>query len=232
MGKRAFLLLIYCLAVKYSVLIAQTDEQNYFLKNIDRTFIGYYISMDFIVTFEETKNYSFARDTNYEYPYYAHIIVRENGIECYPFYSDVFYEVSEDNFNKFVFEHISVDEAIITEPNGKKYKRMTTLNGWENYMAVMNNYIGNIVLEDLISDGRIIIENDFFYIPSLDNKRFQIVTWQRYYNEDIRLALLNNDLESERRAHLKIENNELTINYDPPVWYRGERFYVIWKTEL
>jgi hypothetical protein len=229
MEKRALLLFLYCLLIKNSVLIAQTEEKNYFLKDIDKTFIGYYISVDFIETFEKTKNYYFAMNSNSDYPYLAHIIVRENGIDYYPFYSDAYFEVSEDEYKDYLFEYFSADEIIITEPNGKKYKKMTNLYDWENYMAIMNNYLGNIVLADIINTGKIHIKNDFIYIPQLNNKRLKIDTWQTYYDKDIDLVLVDYDLEYEWRAFLKIKDNELIIYYDPPFWHRGEKFHVIWK---
>lgn len=210
MKKKALVLFIYCLAVKNSV-IAQIEEKNYFLKDINRAFIGYYISFDFIETFEKTKNYYAAMHSNSDYPYFAHIIVRENEIDCYPFYSDSYFEVSEDEFADYVFEHVGSDEIIITDHYGKKYKRMTNVYDWEHYMATMNNYLGKIVLADMINAGKIHIENDFIYIPRLNNKKLKIDTWQRYYREDMDLILVDYDFGTERRVFLKIENNELTI---------------------
>ena len=171
MKKKALLLFLHYLLLKNCVLIAQAEEKNYFLKDIDRAFIGYYISMDFIETFERTGNYYFAMNSNSDYPYFAHIIVGENEIKCYPFYSDEYFEVSENEYIDYRFEYFSADEIIITEPNGKKYKRMTNLYDWENYMAIMNNDLGKIVLADIINDGKIHIEDDFIYIPQLNNKR-------------------------------------------------------------
>jgi hypothetical protein len=49
MKKKAFLLFLYCLTAKSGVLIAQTEEENHYLKDIDKAFIGYYISVDFMV---------------------------------------------------------------------------------------------------------------------------------------------------------------------------------------
>jgi hypothetical protein len=230
MKKRALLLLLYCLLIKNSVLIAQTEERNYFLKDIDRAFIGYYISVDFIETFEKTKNYYFAM--NSDYPYFAHIIVRENGIDCYPFYSDAYFEVSEDEFIDYLFTYFSADEIIITDSNGKKYKRMTNLYDWENYRTVMNNYLGNVVLADIINTGKIHIKDDFIYIPQLNNKKLKIDTWQTYYNNDIDLVLADYDLEYEWRVFLKIKDDELTIYYDPPFWHEGEKLHIIWKTKI
>jgi hypothetical protein len=232
MKKKGLLLFLYCLMVKNSVLIAQAEEKNYFLNDIDNVFIGYYISIDFIETFERTKNYYVSMNSNSDYPYLAHIIVRENGIDCYPFYSDAFFEVSEDEFVDFRFEYIGDDEIIITDPNGKKYKKMTNLYDWENYMVIMNNYLGNVVLADIINEGKICIKNDFIYIPQLNNKKLKIDTWQTYYNEDINLALVDYDFEIEWRVFLKIKDDELTIYYDPPIWYKGERFHAILKIEI
>jgi hypothetical protein len=232
MKKRVLLLFLYCLLIKNSVLIAQTEEKNHFLNDIDIAFIGYYISVDFIETFEKTKNYYFAMNSNSDYPYFAHIIVRENGIDCYPFYSDTYFEVSEDEYKDYLFEYFSADKIIITEPNGKKYKRMTNLYDWENYMVIMNNYLGNIVLADIINTGKIHIKNGFIYIPQLNNKKLKIDTWQTYYNNDIDLVLTDYDLEYARRVFLKIKDNKLTIYYDPSFWHNGEKFDVILKIKI
>jgi hypothetical protein len=231
MKTKALLLFLYFMA-KTSALIAQTETENYFLKDIDSAFIGYYISIDFIKTFERTKNYYYAMNANSDYLYFAHIIVRENGIDCYPFYSDSYFEVSEDEFIDYRFEYLSADEIIITEPNGKKYKRMTNLYDWESYRAIMNNYLGSIVLADVIDDGRIGVEDGFIYMPPLNNKKLKIDTWQTYYNKDIDLVLYDDDFENEWRAFLKIKDNELTIYYDPPVWHGGEKFHIILKMEI
>jgi hypothetical protein len=217
MKTKGLLLFLYCLTAG-GALIAQTEEKDYFLKDIDRAFIGYYISVDFIETFEKTKKYYFAMNSNSGYPYLAHIIVRENGIVLYPFYSDTYSEVSEDEFADYLFEHAGSGETTITDLHGKKYKRMTNLYEWEHYMAIMNNYVGNIVLADIIKAGKIHIENDFIYIPQSNNKRLKIDTWQRYY-KDVDLVLTDYDLGTERRVFLKIEGNEfIFIMIDPSVW--------------
>lgn len=232
MKKKALLLFLHYLLLKNCALTTQAEEKNYFLEDIDRAFIGYYISIDFIETFERTRNYHFAMNSNSDHPYFAHIIVGENEIRRYPFYSDGYFEVSEDEYIYYRFECFSADEIIITEPNGRKYKKMTNLYDWENYMAIMNNYLGRIVLADIINDRKIHIEDDFIYIPQLNNKRLKIDTWQTYYNKDIDLVLVSYDFGNEWTVFLKIKDNELTIYYDPPIWYNGERFHIIWKIEM
>jgi len=230
--KKEYFLLLIILIIGGNLLFSQSEDDIYIINDIDLKFVGYYISIDFMETFEETKNYGIARDNNSEYQYYAHIIVRENGIEYYPFNSDCYFEVSNDEYKDFVFQYISADEIIIIEPNGKKYKQMTNLYGWENYMAVMNNYLGNIILADQIKNRDIIIDNNFIIIPSLNNKIMEIDTWQSYEDKEINLILINYEFGHKWTVFLKINSDKLTIHYSYPFWNNNERFYLIWEKEL
>jgi hypothetical protein len=215
-----------------NVLFAQTDDDRYFLEDIDKTFVGYYVSVDFIAVLERTKNYAFAWDMNRERTYYAHIIVCENKMEYYPFYSDCYFEVSKKAFKYYFFDCNSIDEMIIIDPNGNRYKKMTNVYDYENYNRIMNNYIGNVVLAELIKDGRIIIEDDYIYIQSLDNKRLKIVSWQSYYGENVNLLLVDCEINKNWWVLLKVKDNEYTIFYDPPLWHKGQELHIIWKTEM
>jgi hypothetical protein len=217
-----------------NILYAQIDEEKYILKNIDKEFIGYYVSIELITTIEKTKNYNFAREStikkyNWHDAYYAHIIVEENKMSCYPFYSDGYFEVSEDEYKEFHFQYIDTNEIII-DKNGHKYKKMSA--DFNNYDIIMNNYIGNIVLSDLIKSKKIIIENKYIYLPELKNKKFEIITWLSYYDEDINLVLRNYEFENEWTVYLKIINDELIIYYDPPIWYNNKRFHIIYKIKI
>ena len=225
---KKLMVLSFCFII-VSLLFSQVEEENYFLENIDSIFIGYYVSVDFINALKETKNYPYAWALGWDNTYNAHIIVSENGIIYYPFYSDCYFEVSTQEFINYNFEYNNIDEIIIIDPNGNRYKKMTDNYDYENYNRVMNNFIGNIVLADLINNGNIIIDNEFIFIPSLDNKELKITSWQYYSGGDNNLLLTDYDINNDWRVLLNINNNELTIFYDPPIWRRGERVHIILK---
>ena len=230
---RILALFIYCF-FSINVLFSQIERKNYVLEGIDNAFIGYYISVDLINILEETKNYNLSRELalneNDRYvEIYVHIIVRENRILYYPFYSDLSFKVSKDKFEKFDFKYVNGDKIII-DHNGDIYKKITT--DLINYEKIMNNFIGNIILSDFISAGEIIIENDFIMIPSLNNKKLKISTWFYYDAPDINLRLYDYEFGNKWTVFLKKNNQKLTINYDPPIWYRGERFHIIWEMDI
>ena len=203
--KNNIFLLVYVLMLN-NALLSQEEERNYFLDNIDINFIGYYVSVNFMASIESNKSYALARNTIHENTYYAHIMVFENNMICYPFYSDTYFEVSVDEFTEYKFEIIE-NEMFIIDFNGNKYKKMTSSVDYEMYYQVMNNFIGNIVLIDFINNGKIIIENDYIYIPSLDNKKFGISTWLMYGNE-ANLVIYD---ENNSWIYIEINDNELIL---------------------
>jgi hypothetical protein len=225
---KKLILLLYYFATLI-MLYAEIEDEIYMLMDINKDFMGYYVSVDFIATLEETKNYNLTRElvlnkNDWYKEIYVHIIVDENKMWYYPFYSDLSFYVSKDSFGNFIFECINGDKIII-DPNGNKYKKIT--NDLENYEIVMNNFIGNIILSDFINTGEIIMENDFIIITPLNNRKLKISSWFYYDDPAINLRLYNYEFGNKWRVFLKINNQKLIIYYDPPIWHRGERFDII-----
>jgi hypothetical protein len=205
-----------------NVLFSQEKKINYFIDNIDSDFIGYYVSIDFMASIERYRSYALARNLILENTYYAHIIVNKNDMNFYPFYSDCYFEVSVEEFTEFKFE-ILEGEMIITDQKGNRYKKMTNSVDYKTYYKTMENYIGNIVLNDFIRNKKIIIEDDYVIIPSLDNKKYGISTWLTY-EDDANLAIYD---ENNRWVYVEINNNELII-------YRNEskRKIILWRIKI
>lgn len=214
--------LLFCIFFICNLLFSYEEENNYFINNIDNNFIGYYVSIDFLTSIEKYRSYAIARGFISENTYYAHIIVYDNNMIVYPFYSDTFFEISVELFTEFNFVIIN-DEMIIIDPNGNRYKKMTNSVEYEAYYRVMENYIGNIVLIDFIKNGEIIIEDDYIFVPSFDNKKYGISTWLMYGN-DANLAIYD---ENNNWVYIDINNNELII-------YRIQRNMkiILWKIKI
>ena len=87
-------------------MIFSQEEFNYYISNIDNNFIGYYVSIDFLASIENYKSYALARNLILENTYYAHIIVYENNMIYYQFYSDCYSEVTLEEFTEFEFKTI------------------------------------------------------------------------------------------------------------------------------
>jgi len=208
---KKIIFLLFLLVIINNVIFSQEEEFNYYISNIDTNFIGYYVSIDFLTSIENYKSYAFARNLILENTYYAHIIVYENNMIYYPFYSDCYFEVTSEEFIEFEFKTFR-NEITIIDQYGNKYKKMTNSVDYKIYQKIMENYIGNIVLIDFIKHGKIIIDDDNLIIPSLENRKFLISTWLSY-GDDVNMEIYD---EIDRWMNIEINNNELII-------YKNER---------
>jgi hypothetical protein len=231
---------------KYSILLAifllnfnvllftQTEatplsvNDEYTLDFIDPRFIGAYLPVDFITALKKTKHYANAMKINKHDYYYTELIVNNNNvISIYPF-EDTDSYISKSQFLKFQFMH-NRNETLIKDPQGCKFLKIT--NDLENHMKIMSNYIGKIILNDLIKNGDITIDSDTIFIPSL-NTRFEIGTLKYAYNNNENLVL--KEYDKEKYYSLEIVNNLYTIYWIENNYYTSYKDVkrVIWEKKL
>jgi len=226
-----------CFFIIIGIISAEVYDYEYFdneyiLDSIDYRFIGAYLSVDFINTLEETKNYDTSMSINsvgmYE-DFFEVIVVFENKIIPQSYLGEGFWGVSRCRFLKYKFEYINDNEMYIVDHNGHKYKKIT--NDIMNYKSILNNYIANIILLNLIQNNEIIIDNDIINIISL-NKYLKICTFGYVYNHNENLIL--RDCQTNRLVYLEINENVYTFIWSRDSTNRPFRdFYgIIWRKEI
>jgi hypothetical protein len=229
------LILVYCLIIANNILIAEIEEE-YILDTIDERFIGAYLPIEFLFTLEKTKHYAAAMKYNmkssedYATIFYEHIVVYENEIRYTELYADGFRNVSMCGLPNYQFEYIKDDEILIIDPNGNKYKKIT--DSLNDYEIIIGNYLGKIILNEILEKGEMEIEGNIITIPSLDNKKYRIETLGYLYPEHCNLYL--KDCETEWPVYLEIESSIYTI-YDIEYNRRassGKIKKIIWKKEI
>lgn len=203
-----------------------TDEDSYILENISPAFIGFYLPLNFIDSLINTKHYAASRDLNRNRKYYEYMVVEHNSMRYqYPM-TDECREISKKELGNYQFIN-SAGEFIIVDGYGYRYKKIAADS--ENTDITVNNFIGNIVLNKLIKNEKIILEGNIITVPSLGNKKFRIDTWRTWYDEGSNLILYDFDLRWS--VHLGINNNEYII-YRAIERNTGQTTkHVIWKTE-
>ena len=226
--------LFFSLIISNFVLFSQIDEK-FILDNIDIRFVGAYLPVEFLTTLDETKHYATAMKynmgyTDYKNIFYEHLIVYENKIIFFELYADVSRKVSKYKLPYYQFDYINDNRIIITDPNGNQYLKMT--DDLINYRKIIGNYIGRVILHDLIQNNIIIIDDDIITIPSFNNKQYRIGTLGFLYPEHCNLYLI--DLDTRSYVHLEIDNNIFTI-YETGWFERNNRNRVrriLWRKEL
>jgi hypothetical protein len=221
------------------LLNAQIIQDNYFKHPIHSKFYGYYLPLEFVNSFEETKDYLFSKELmkNYEYVY---IRVEKYGICTQePIIGDGYHEniiQTSSDLKDYQFIFGNNNEIIIINKNGEKYKKIS--NDFDYDIPAIDNYLGRIVLHDLINNGDIILDNNIITIPSLDYEKFMINTWgifdEFYEHLNINDVALYLDGFFNRGlfVFMEINGNEYTI-FEKVTWNTGEiTKKIIWKKKL
>ena len=227
----------YCFLIFINIAYAETYDSEYYnsdiLDSIDHRFIGVYLPAGFITTIEKTKNFDTSMRVNRIEEgfddFYQLLIVYKNKIIFWYYFGEGYSGVSKDEFRDFKFEYKNENEMIIIAPNGQKYQKMA--DDLLNYETILNNYIANIILIDLIKKEQILIENDTISILSL-NKKYRICTLFYVYNYNENLLL--RDYVSNEYYYLSIENNVYTIFWIERNMYTSYREVkrIIWSQQI
>ena len=232
---KKLLILVYCLIIANNILIAQIEEE-YIFDTIDERFVGVYLPLEFLFTLEKTKHYALSMKYNmkssedYETIFYEHIVVYENEIRYTELYADGSRNVSMCELPNYKFEYVKDDEILIIDQNGNKYKKIT--DDLNDYEIIIGNYLGKIILNEILENGEMKIEGNIITIPSLDSKKYKIETLGCLYPEHCNLYL--EDCETEWTVYLEIESSIYTI-YDIEYNRRtsSEKIKkIIWKKEI
>jgi hypothetical protein len=218
---------------------ASALQDNYFRHPIHSRFYGYYLPLDFVNSFEETKNYLVSKKFIKKYEY-IYIRIEKYGIWTQkPIlddgYRENFIQTSND-LKEYQFELRDTNEIIVITKNRERYKKIS--NDFEYAIPAIDNYLGRIVLHDLIHNGDIILDNNIITIPSLDYEKFIIDTWgvsDGFYGYlDISGFALYLDGFFNRGLFIfmEITGNEYTI-FEKVTWNTGQvTKKIIWRKKL
>jgi hypothetical protein len=206
---------------------AQTEDERYLLDCIDRRFIGYYISLEFVSALERTKHYATARESAGRYEY---IIIFKDSIRYQRPREDAYSEVSEEKARNYRFEYTNNREALIADETGTWYKRITGHTEYEAANKAVNHYIASVVLEDFLKKGELILEENTVLVPALNNRKFEVATWRMWPGEAANLYLGD---ELNRWVYLELQGRGCVMyrtirrnGREPPARE------VIWRTRI
>jgi hypothetical protein len=159
---------------------AQTVQDNYFSHPIHSKFYGYYLPLDFVNSFEKTKDFLLSKEFIKKYECF-YLRIDKNGIwveKQTDAVEDGYHEKliqTQDGLRDYQFEIGNNNDITVINKNGEKYKKIS--NDYNYYIPAIDNYLGRIVLHDIINNGDIILDNDIITVPSLDYEKFIIKTW-------------------------------------------------------
>ena len=122
------------------LLNAQTIQDNYFKHPIHSKFYGYYLPLEFVNSFEETKNYLFSKEFIKKYEY-IYIRIEKYGIWTQePILEDGYHEnliQASKDLKDYQFVFGNNNEIIVINKNGEKYKKISNDFGY-NIPAINN----------------------------------------------------------------------------------------------
>jgi hypothetical protein len=220
--------------IVYPIYSQILDNNHFTMQLLHRNsrFYGYYLPLNFVEDFENTKDWFSSRKYIQESEY-IYIRIDKYGIWARePILGDGFSEELIDNRNGieyFQYEITNNNEIIIFKKNGNKYKKIS--NNFENHIPVIDNYIGRIVLRDFILSGELTLDNDIITIPSLDFGKFRIETWYNFseYNASLYLYSFNRGWWVD----MEIQGDVITI-YEYERWIFGNRSgkKIYWRNKM
>jgi hypothetical protein len=205
---------------------------------IESEYFGYYLSIDFVISFENTKNYAISKHYLSPYDYdndtsqYMCIRVDHSGIWGIDmaYRTGQLYEVRIDGVNEYQFENenhlLYIDKYV---NNVYKYKKISNRYNIDMDIAI-NEYLGRIVLNNITETNEIILNDNIITIPSFNNEQFRIETWAVNLRGQANLQLWRFD--TDWWAYLDILNDEYIIYeltfLNTPITIRRE----IWRKKL
>jgi len=181
-----------------------------YAQDADFDIYGIYLPVEYIETLERTKHNPTAWGVlNKGNPYNFFYIVKSYHIEAHGMGYERGYPLFLSETLKFRFEKTGDDVYLVDHLNNRFKKIPGDLFESENYNAAINNFIGNIILDELIKSGDIILENDLVTFPLLDNKVFRI-EWQSF-NPRAVMHLVFEEVTDNQKLSLHIRSNEYTF---------------------
>jgi hypothetical protein len=197
---------------------------NAFAQIIDFDIAGVYLPVEYIESLESTKHNSVSWALNREK--YVHTVYI---VDAYTIQASGRYDLTEniylwDIFN-FEFENINEDIFLIDNKNNRYRKIPGDLYEYEYWSGIVSNFIGKIILDELIKSGDIIFENGFVAFPALGNEIFNI-QWQAYDQTERRNLRLES-VRDNRVLSLEIRSNEY-------IFYGYNHFStnIVWSKKL
>jgi hypothetical protein len=147
-------------------------------QNIDYDMVGVYLPVEYITSLERTKHNPASWAFNRERYYHAVYIVDGYYITASGRYDGLEPVYLWDLLN-FKFEAVEGDIFLTDHKNNRFRKLPGDLYAHEDLHKIIGNFIGGIVLDELIKSGAVILENDLVTFPALDHKTFRI-EWQAF----------------------------------------------------
>ena len=204
-------------------IFAQIGDRNFSL-DLDYNIMGVYLPVEYIESLKRTKHnpMSWAQfGENYINNVY---IIDEFSIKACGMYDGVAKIYVWEMLN-FQFEKINGDVILVDDRNNRFKKLPGDLYEYEHWSDIICEFIGNIVLEELIKNREIILESGFVTFPALGNRTFR-VRWQTYNPTD------KKNLRFEEVPY--VPNNDdlsLEINQDKYIFYGYQYFSedIVWS---
>ena len=224
--------LFFCLLVFIVFPLYAQMNNNHFSMQMKSKFYGYYLPLDFIEAFENSRDWFSSRNYIKESEY-IYIRIDKYGIWVQePITGDGFTEELIDYRNgieNYQFEIVNDSEIIIFKNNGKKYKKIS--NDFEYDIPAIDNYIGRTVLRDFISSGELTLDNNIITIPALDFSKFRIETWDDFSEYNAKLYLYGFD--RGWWVDMDIQGDVITI-YEYETWIFGRRSgkKIYWRNKI
>ena len=221
MKKYLFFILVGFIIFPVYAQISNNNHMTMQLLFRNSRFFGYYLPLDFVEAFENSKDWFSSRRYIQESEY-IYIRIDQYGIWVQePITGDGYSEDLINNRNgiEIYFYEIINNEIIITNSvTGNKYKKIS--NDFDYDIPAIDNYIGRIVLRDFILSGELILDNNIITIPAFNFGKFRIQTWYDFSEYEAKLYLYSFD----RRWYvdMDIHGNEIII-YDYERWIWNER---------
>ena len=225
-------LLVFTVFPIYSQIL---DNGNFTFQMLRRNsrFYGYYLSLDFVQDFEQSRDWFSSRKYIDESEYF-YIRIDERGIWLQePIVNDGYAEELIDYRNgieTYKYEIYNNNEIIISKNDGKKFKKVSNVFE-QNWWVSINNYLGRIVLQDFIQSGELTLENDIITVPALDFGKFRIETFGCFREYDTNLLIYG--FNRGWQLDLIVAGDVITIyTYDKWIFADriGKRIY--WRNKI
>ena len=231
MKKYLFFCLLGCIVFP---LHSQTLDTNHFTMQLlyrKSKFYGYYLPLDFVEAFENSKDWFSSR--KYLKEEYIYIRIDEYGIWVRePIMGDASSEELIDNRNgieDYKYEAENNNKITIYKNNGKKYIKISDTFDYD--IPAIDNYIGRIVLKDFILTGEITLDNNIITIPALDFGKFRIETWGNFSEYNAKLYLYCFD--RVWWVDMDIQGDVITIyEYESWIFEKRSGKKIYWRNKI